>query len=138
METNKMWLTLDEVLEIAQEKPEQQIWCVCPDSDFLMSAGDILSTIGSFNWNDVKFGFVSSYEDEEEDEDAITLSKKEMYHQVEILKSGELGILKDNINAFLKTNQVLNIVNIDLKAVPTTQYAGACIFIAIIHYIKED
>lgn len=54
--------TLDEVIKIAEENPDQQIWCISMDGtvDYLMKAGDIKNTIGNFDWTGVDFGVINN------------------------------------------------------------------------------
>lgn len=61
---NNNWKSLDEIIKLAEENPNQKFWCVGSDfgKDFIMTAAEIKSTIGDFDWNGFNFAIVTEKE----------------------------------------------------------------------------
>ena len=59
---NNNWKSLDEIIKLAEENPNQNIWCISMDGrvDFMMTASEIKKTIGNFDWTGVKFTIVNA------------------------------------------------------------------------------
>ena len=57
----KCWKSLDDVIAIAETNPNQEFWCVSSDAkkDFIMTAAEIKSTIGNFDWTGVNFALIT-------------------------------------------------------------------------------
>lgn len=57
MNENKTWIDLHEVINLAETEPNKTIWCLheATYKDFTMSAQDIKTTIGNFDWSGFKF-----------------------------------------------------------------------------------
>ena len=62
--TNNCWRTLDEVIRLAEENPNQKIWCISnyKKADFVMTAAEIKQTIGNFDWDGINFAIVTEKE----------------------------------------------------------------------------
>lgn len=58
---NNNWKSLDEIIKLAEENPNQNIWCISMDGrvDFMMTASEIKETIGNFDWTGVNFTIVN-------------------------------------------------------------------------------
>lgn len=153
MSDSKVWVNLKEVCDIAELKPDQMVWCIGSDEDFLTEAHSIKETIGSFDWNDIQFALVSSGNEKDEDEkviaeenpdktvepsaDGFQISKRRTRQAVKIFKGADSEILEEKINEFLDT--LSEVVNIKYStSVASRGNVDVMMYSVLIHYLKED
>lgn len=58
---NNCWKSLDEIIAISETNPNQTFWCVTEGNkkNFIMTAAEIKSTIGNFDWSGVNFALIT-------------------------------------------------------------------------------
>lgn len=138
--SNKTWLTLDEVLDIAEKEPDQLIWCISDDmsKDFTITASNIKESIGTFDWNGVKFGFISSNDEEGEttvsSSSEITLAGKTTNTKIEILEDINSTTLVTKANDFMHGKTV---VLVQYSVIPAT-VDNVPVYSVMIQYIVEE
>ena len=153
MSDSKVWVNLGEVCDIAALKPDQMIWCVGNEGDFLTEAHSIKETIGSFDWTGVQFALVSSGNEKGESEkviaeenpdkatelngDGFQISKKRNRQAIKIFKGADSEMLEEKVNEFLDT--LSEIVNIKYStSVASRGNVDVIMYSVLIHYLKED
>lgn len=149
MGRNKMWKSFNEIIEIAETNPSQQIWCINDEGtiDFITTAKDIKNTVGNFNWEGVNFGIVGKNDDEAHDEQSdelqvpeeqvgeLQISAKKITHKIEVIKTSNAVELSTIANNFMENKQI---VNIEYQTNTVIAPKHAVEYSVMIHYIEED
>ena len=55
-----VFISLEEVLKIAEENPNQKIWCISETNDtadFITTAKEIKDSMGNLSWSNIKFRY---------------------------------------------------------------------------------
>lgn len=140
---NKVWISLNDVIALAETEPNQNIWCISDDGslDFLATASDIKKTIGNFDWTGVKFGIVGNSEEEnnEENEDTtkidgsiVQIAPKKVNHKIKLFSGTERNMVENEVNKFLENN-----VNGEARIEHHMASGNGIVYSVMVHYTED-
>lgn len=144
--------TFEEVMELADTKPNTQIWCISTDGtvDCLITALGIKKAVFSkdntgIDWHNVNFMKVGNAEDDQQEQqndnestsDEFTITRKKIKHKVQMFRANNLADLMVIVNQFLEDRE--DVIKVDYQIGQSNTIGLLSMeYSVMIHYIESQ